>query len=297
MDDKQKSHLIERIERSIHYMISSLNEETSPSLEEIAGAAAISKFHFHRVYRLVTGETCTETLRRLRLAQGATHLLRPNATITDAAFEAGYATSQAFAKALKTALSVSASDLKADPEKLSNAIGYLGTPAAPMAAEPSPLLSVEVASLEPFDIIVKRHVGDPATENSVYEALFEAIGDFENLRAILGFPYDDPRFEKIDDCVVDCAIGTLKAPDSIPTGMTLKDSPSGLFLSTNYTGSYDEMGPITDALYSAALSMRFIELDDTPMFIHYQDDPEEIAEEALRATVYLPFKMKENHEV
>jgi len=297
MQNRFETQLVDRIERAIHFMISSLKADNSPSLEEIADAAAISKFHFHRIYRLVTGETCTETQRRLRLAQGATRLLQQNSSITDAAFEAGYATSQAFAKALKAALSTSATKLRADPERLSNAIGYLGSPAAQKAGTASPLISVELVSLEPFDIIVKRHVGDPATETFVYEALFEALGDFENLEAILGFPHDDPRYTDISECVVDCALGTTKAPSELPAGISLQEGPSGLFLLSPHVGSYADMEPLTDALYEAALSMPFIEIADTPMFIHYLDDPEETAEENLRAVVHLPFKMRDGYEI
>jgi len=297
MHDKLENQLVDRIERSIHFMISSLKADNSPSLGEIADAAAISKFHFHRIYRLVTGETCTETLRRIRLAQGATHLLQQNSSVTDAAFEAGYATSQAFAKALKAALSTSATKLKADPERLSSAIGYLGSPAIQKTGTVSPLLSVELISLDPFDIIVKRHVGDPAAETVVYEALFDALGDFENLEAILGFPHDDPRYTDISECVVDCALGTTKAPSALPSGITLQEGPSGLFLLSPHYGPYGDVEPLIDALYEVALSMPFIEIADTPMFIHYLDDPEETPEEDLRAVVHLPFEMRDGYEI
>jgi AraC family transcriptional regulator len=48
-----------------------LNEQVklTPSLQDLAEVARISPFHFHRVYRAVTGETPSGTLRRLRIAR------------------------------------------------------------------------------------------------------------------------------------------------------------------------------------------------------------------------------------
>ena len=61
----QKSHY-ERIERVVDFLSDQV--DNNPTLEALADVAAISPFHFHRVYRAVTGETPSATLRRLRLA-------------------------------------------------------------------------------------------------------------------------------------------------------------------------------------------------------------------------------------
>jgi AraC family transcriptional regulator len=45
--------------------------EENPSLEEIARAASFSKFHFHRIFKGVTGESVGEFTRRLRLEKAA----------------------------------------------------------------------------------------------------------------------------------------------------------------------------------------------------------------------------------
>lgn len=38
-----------------------------PSLAELASAAAVSPFHFHRVWRAMTGETVGQSIARLRM--------------------------------------------------------------------------------------------------------------------------------------------------------------------------------------------------------------------------------------
>ena len=62
----RESHY-ERIERVVGFLSNQV--DNNPSLETLADVAAISPFHFHRVYRAVTGETPSATLRRLRLTK------------------------------------------------------------------------------------------------------------------------------------------------------------------------------------------------------------------------------------
>jgi AraC family transcriptional regulator len=37
------------------------------SLDQLADVAAMSRFHWHRVFHAVTGETCAQAVRRIRL--------------------------------------------------------------------------------------------------------------------------------------------------------------------------------------------------------------------------------------
>jgi AraC family transcriptional regulator len=63
-----------RISRAVRHLSERL--ERTPSLEELAGVAAFSPCHFHRVYRAMMGETPAETLTRLRLSRAAAALIR-----------------------------------------------------------------------------------------------------------------------------------------------------------------------------------------------------------------------------
>lgn len=45
------------------------------SLDALADVAAMSRFHWHRLYHGMTGETCAQTVRRVRLHRGACWLV------------------------------------------------------------------------------------------------------------------------------------------------------------------------------------------------------------------------------
>lgn len=89
--------LRQRIGRSVRLME---RETTRPlTLSELAGAACLSRFHYLRVYALLTGETPIATHRRLRLKAAARHLGRDRASVTDAALWTGFESPEGFTRA------------------------------------------------------------------------------------------------------------------------------------------------------------------------------------------------------
>ena len=279
-----ESH-ITRIERAIALMADRLQQEETPSLEELARAAAMSKYHFHRVYRLLSGETCGETLQRLKLARGAAALKRPDASVTDAALLAGYSSSQAFAKALKEAVALPASDLRADPERLATAIAGLS---APGPAGALPALRLEIASFDPFEIVTVKTEGAYPMLNKTYHYLFEIAGGPENVRAILGQPLGDFASDGAEAHVFVSSLWLRTRPSALPPGVSASQIDGGLSLLVRHNGSYDVLLDTVDTLYGAALSLPGVELADSPPVFHYIDDPEQTPEDQLRTDVYLP---------
>src|SRR5579871_976772 len=87
------------------------------TLESLAAVAHMSPYHFHRVYREVTGESVVETVKRLRLAQAAQRLTDA-AQVTAVAHDAGYDSPQAFARAFRDFTGVSPSEFRAKQKSL-----------------------------------------------------------------------------------------------------------------------------------------------------------------------------------
>ncbi|MFN8579715.1 MAG: AraC family transcriptional regulator [Gemmatimonadaceae bacterium] len=90
----------ERAVRSaVERIVSSLGEALD--LEELARHAALSPFHFHRVFRGMIGETPLELHRRLALERAAWSLTTSDDRITTIAFAAGYETHESFTRAFR----------------------------------------------------------------------------------------------------------------------------------------------------------------------------------------------------
>ena len=89
-----------RVCQAMNYISQNIDRELS--LEEIAGVAAFSRFHFHRIFKAVVGETVAQFTRRLRIEMAANRLLSNQfEDITTIAIECGFSSSQNFAKVFR----------------------------------------------------------------------------------------------------------------------------------------------------------------------------------------------------
>lgn len=69
------------------------------SLDALAEVAALSRFHFHRVFHAMTGETVANTVRRMRLHRAATALIQDQTPIAAIARRVGYPNLASFSRA------------------------------------------------------------------------------------------------------------------------------------------------------------------------------------------------------
>lgn len=193
-----------RIENAIAFISESLSNDQQPSLASISAAAGLSKYHFHRVYKLVTGETLQQTISRIKLSKATSNLANDSLSITEAAMNAGFESSQSLAKALKREFSVTATQLKSDPEQLSETLAFLSLPDPEKQAQG--LVSLEFTSLEPFEYIAVPTEGSYPELNSIYHYLFNAVGDPMKVKAILGLPDCNAGALDAEGAIFDCGL-------------------------------------------------------------------------------------------
>ncbi|MEP3654408.1 MAG: helix-turn-helix domain-containing protein [Litorimonas sp.] len=279
---------IRSIQRAVTYIQTELREDRIPSLEDVAKAAGVSKFHFHRVFKLITGETCAQIITRLRLAKATAELKQANTSITQAAFAAGYGSGQAFAKAIRRELSTSASEIRSDPERLSETIKTLIKPDLSNSDHTPPFVQIEIASLDPLDVLVIRSEDVYPDLIDTYNGLFEMAGGPQNVRAVLGLPHRDIETSLDGGFIFDAALVPLSAVTVTPDTVVAKRLDGGLYLLAQHKGLDADIPVTLDALYSHILMCPDIDLTDAPCVHHYIDDPEEVAETNCRTDIYIP---------
>lgn len=284
MKPSQRSIYANRIERAITLMQQMLANGEAPTIDHLAAAAALSSYHFHRVFRLMTGETIGAAITRARLS-GSLPML--NDSIMAATERAGYSTSQAYARALKEQANVTPSLLKHDVDQRSKVAAGLSRPAIERN-ETIPALEIAIESLIPLRLAVLRNVGDYSEHNHGFNRLLEWLLEYmppEDISGLYGIPYDDPREVAAQDCRFDCAVTTLQdAP--IGNGVHHTLIAGGLALRMSHLGDYDEIHSAIDDLYREAV-LAELPISDEPLLIHFLDDPEEVPVDRLRAYVYL----------
>ncbi|WCE30565.1 AraC family transcriptional regulator [Vibrio sp. SCSIO 43137] len=105
-----KTDYHQKLKPVIRYLEKHYNQELN--LEEVAAMASLSPYHFHRVFKAVTGETLCEYLRRLRLQQAAQDLFYKKPSVLEVALEYGFSSSQSFAKAFRKHFALSPTDIR-----------------------------------------------------------------------------------------------------------------------------------------------------------------------------------------
>ncbi|MDP5148734.1 AraC family transcriptional regulator [Rheinheimera baltica] len=282
-----------RVEKVLAY-IESLGAQTQPTLDELAAVAAISPFHFHRVWRVMTGETVFESLRRVQMGRALVALQNERAPVVEVAEAAGYASGQSFARSLKAFAGASASELRADPAKMAAFVARI-THGLRAQDDDVPGIEVTIVELQPLKILATRNTGAYESLFNGYGRLFELVTQCmppEDVRGIHGLWPDDPRTTAPEDFRFDCAFSVAQTAGAAPPGTHWAELPSGTCLSVRHVGDYDALLDTIDWLYAMALEAG-IELRNAPLFAHYIDDPESTPVAEWRTDVYLPIEVNQ----
>jgi AraC family transcriptional regulator len=88
--------------------------ESDLSLNTVSQIAFFSPFHFHRVFKFVTGETLNEYVTRRRIEKSALDLLHKNIKATELAHKYGFSDISSFSRAFKKYYGVSPTEFKKD---------------------------------------------------------------------------------------------------------------------------------------------------------------------------------------
>ena len=110
---------IARLNTAIAFIESNLSEKIS--LEIIAEKAHFSPFHFHRLFKIVVGETVHNFINRKRIEKSAAYLLhQKEINSTEIAEKVGFSSLSAFSKSFKKFYGISPNNFKKEsPEKYS----------------------------------------------------------------------------------------------------------------------------------------------------------------------------------
>jgi AraC family transcriptional regulator len=100
VNGSQQNIYIQRVNLVLDHIYDHLSEELS--LKTLADVAGFSEYHFHRIFKVVTGETVNQMVWRARVENGA-NLLRADQTmqVSDAAIQCGFETLAGFSRAFK----------------------------------------------------------------------------------------------------------------------------------------------------------------------------------------------------
>lgn len=215
-----RAEYIGRINRVMDYIEQHLGSELT--LEGLARVASFSRFHFHRIFSALVGESLYSFIQRVRLERAAVMLVsNPAASVTEIALDCGFSSSATFARAFKEAFGMSASawreagytahskkskSMSKEGQSFGNLrkeieveIRHLGdathNPEWRMAMFETPekqrtvlTADVEVKNLPELNVAYVRHVGPYAGDEGLFDRLYGKLMAWAGPRELIRFP-------------------------------------------------------------------------------------------------------------
>ncbi|MEM7229172.1 MAG: AraC family transcriptional regulator [Planctomycetota bacterium] len=253
-------------------------------LDELARAAHYSPFHFHRLFRALTGETVRDYTRRLRLQRAAHHLVHEDRDILRIALDAGYESHEAFTRAFKSRFDVTPSVFRDERrEVLTQRI---------IKREDQPM-DIRIETREPVYVASVRHVGP---YNGVGDA-WKTLMKWGWAKMIFGKPetfgvcYDDPDVTPAERIRYDaCMVVDAKTK---PKGkVELQHLPGGTYAVTLHEGSYENLSETYAQMFaqieSGPIDGTSWKFADPRSLEKYLTDPRKVKPEDLRTEIWVP---------
>ncbi len=291
--------------RSIHDSVERIANALDEALDlaPLAKSAALSPFHFHRVFRGMVGETALELHRRLRLERAAWQLLTTDHPVTRIAFDAGYETHESFTRAFGAHFAASPSEFRAkrgESHGLPPHFTLAARCGVHFSPEPRPVVVRFVHGVAPMNVdIVERPALRCATIRHIgpYNRISEAFaklggiagpaGLFGPQTRMLAIYHDAPEETPESELRSDAALSV--APDAvIPAGLVEIDIPAGRYACTVHKGPYDTIGDTWARLMGEWVPQHGHRVADCPAYEVYVNNPGNAKPDELLTELYIP---------
>jgi len=316
-DNNLKNEYLSRLNRTIDYIHQHSHENLS--LDTLADVACFSKFHFHRIFKAILGETVNEFVQRIRLEKAFGQLmLHRYKPITDIALDTGFSSSQNFARSFKAQYSMTPSQARSEHNwervmKRMQAIDgrkidaqsseetvlsrdYIsqlkGSLEKRLAA--SPEMQVTIQKLPPYRVAYIRNWGPISLETG--DAMFKRLLQWADSRGAIddgamvmlvvwNSPYFTPPEKLINDACITVPVSTVA-----DRWVNIQSLPGGDFAvhRCDIDTHLQEEAWLNFLLNWLAKSD--YQPDDRPAYTLYYDYPEPSATARVLADLCLPIK-------
>lgn len=306
-----------RINRVMDYIETHLDEELS--LETLAEVAHFSPFHFHRIFRAMTGETLGRFIQRLRLERAALRLrMNKRTSITEIALETGFSGSAVFSRTFRELFGVSPSEWRSGKSKNSAmdsnhsqqygndrkdieitsmyVIGVTHALTWRMNMK-GRTIDVRVDEFPPMPVAYIRHTGPYKGDSALFQSLFTRLMTWAGPRGLLADPkvilmsvyHDDPEITVEEKQRVSVCL-TIPEDTEVSGEVGKMTVPGGEYAVARFELLPDEYGEAWNAVCGEWLPQSGYQPDDRPALELYRNDPKEHPEGRCIVDICVPVK-------
>ncbi len=307
---------IGRLNCVIDYIETNIGQELS--LETLADVAQFSKFHFHRIFSAMTGETLNQFISRLRVEKAANQLVyNPKKSITAIALDCGFSGSAAFARAFKEEFQMSATAWRVGGwrqhhRKIRKTDGNIWQAANVSLLYIDPVsnnliwrinminktaVQIEVKKVPDMPVAYVRHIGRYQGDSQLFAGLFDKLWKWAGPRGLLQQPdlqvlavyHDDPEITADDRLRVEVCI-TVPADTPVEGEVGKMTIPGGQYAVGRFELSDQEYAAAWQLIYGEWLPQSGYQPDDRPSFERMVNDPANHPEHKHIVDIYVPVK-------
>lgn len=252
------------------------------SLTALASVAAMSPYHWHRVFHAMTGEPLAQAVRRIRLQRASQMLVQQDLPVGEVAQGVGYPNTASFSRAFTARFGLSPMAFRAR--------GQAGPGNPRFRPRVALTLSVEIRDLPLVRLAAVAHRGDYNRIDRAFETvlnLFAARGHLSQMRGVHGVFPQDPAATPFKDLLSHAGFA-VDPGFRIDPPLDALDLPGGRHAVMTVQGPFSGLADAFDQLFNAWLPDSGEEPADSPAHIAYLTDAATTAPADLRHEIRLP---------
>ena len=254
------------------------------SLDALSDVAAMSRFHWHRVFRAMTGETLAQAVRRIRMQRASYLLAMTDQPIATIAASVGMDNLPSFTRTFSEAFLMSPTAFRSRGEL------------RPFVRNPTPrrplMYPTTIRSEAPIRLAAVPHKGAYFEIYRAFQKLSAVMASrdlFRNAGRMVGVFYDDPQ--SVPEADLRSLAGfEITGQSDLSTLLEEVTLAGGRQAVLTYTGPYAGLPAAYDELFGVWLPQSGEEPADAPSFEVYLNSPMDTAPEALVTELHLPLK-------
>jgi AraC family transcriptional regulator len=325
-DQYRRQEYTSRINRVMDYIEQHIDEELS--LEILAEVSEFSRYHFHRIFGAMVGETLNQFIQRVRIEKAAVQLVdNPKKSITDIAFDCGFSGSASFSRAFRDAFEITPSqwrqskgrlelshrkirkmDRKNEQSENNNWKDFFSTSMyydretnqmkwRIKMKETQLEVNVEVKEIPDMHVAYVRHIGPYQGNGELFAGLFNKLMTWAGPRGLLNGPdtkcmsvyHDNPEITEEDKLRLSVCV-TVPEETAVEGEIGKMVVQGGKYAIAHFEIETHQYPDAWNAIYGGWLPKSGYQPDDRLCFEHYLNSPEDHPENKHIVDIYVPVK-------
>lgn len=289
MQQKTSTYYQQKVHDVLNYINGNLAEDLNAKL--LSGKFGISYFHFHRIFKAVTGEPLGSYINRMRLDTAVKLIRYSNEPFTGIASVIGYNDCSAFSKAFSKEFGLSPQEFKSNESIILNThVDYRISDSGSLISDVKP----KIIDLPDKPVVYKRFKGEYGGEK--FNSAWDDFLDFALQNNLIGWKsdifsmyYDDPYEQGVENCEVDFCVTTSKSvvSDNRFGNKIIKGGKCAVF---RFKGSYEKLWELYEAIFGVWVVNSDVKLRNFPIMEKYLNYSSKTSQDNLLTEIYIPIE-------